>query len=84
MNIPAITEHSVAASSPNAPRILQATADTDLRIDTKIEQSLSGEYQAQGIWIEASPGEFITFDRHTSGFANRLGGHHPRCADRER
>jgi Divergent InlB B-repeat domain len=71
-HVPAGSDHSVRATSSTAPRLLQATADSDLRIEVRLDQGFTGEYQAQGIWIEAGPDEFITFDRHTDGLSDHI------------
>jgi hypothetical protein len=67
ISVPGGAAHDVWADGNNAPRVMQAVANTDFEIVAKFESVLSAAYQIQGILIEQDGGNFLRFDLYHDG-----------------
>ncbi|HEX7628175.1 MAG TPA: immunoglobulin domain-containing protein, partial [Candidatus Methanoperedens sp.] len=72
ITVPAGVSHNVWADGNFAPRIMQATGNTDLNIEVKFQSQLSQKYQVQGIIIEQDNSNFLRFDFFSDGIDTHL------------
>lgn len=62
ISVPAGTPHDLWTPANQSARVLQAAADTDLSLEVKFESTPSLAYQAQGLLLEAAPGDYVRLD----------------------
>ncbi len=70
ISVPAGSSHEPWAPSNQAPRLMQAVADTDFEIEVRFDSPVTERYQEQGLIVEADAQTFLRFDVHSDGSAN--------------
>lgn len=72
ISVPEGVDHDVWLNGNRAPRLMQATANTDFEVETKFESVLNERYQFQGILVEGDANNFIRFDFQFDGVDTRI------------
>ena len=72
ITVPAGVSHNVWADGNFAPRIMQATGNTDLNIEVKFQSQLSQKYQMQGVIVEQDNSNFLRFDFYSDGLNTHI------------
>ncbi len=72
INVPEGVDHDVWLDGNRAPRLMQATANTDFEVEAKFESVLDERYQFQGILVEGDANNFIRFDFQFDGVETRI------------
>ena len=72
LSVPADVSHDVWTPANQAPRLMQAIADTDFELEVKFESVPTQRYQLQGLLVEADPGNYMRFDFHSNGSQTRI------------
>jgi regulation of enolase protein 1 (concanavalin A-like superfamily) len=72
MSVPAGVAHDLWENANTAPRMMQATDDTDFEIEVKFDTSVNSRFQIQGIIIEQDSENFIRFDFYNDGSTTNI------------
>ena len=72
ISVPANRNHFIWSGTNSAPRIMQATANTDFEIEVKFDSPLTLPYQMQGVRIEQNATNSIAIQFHFTGTATEL------------
>jgi len=72
ISVPSGVDHDVWVAGNRAPRLMQATANTDFEVEAKFESELTEGYQFQGILVEGDAKNFIRFDFQFDGADTRI------------
>jgi hypothetical protein len=70
--VPGNRNHFTWSGVNTAPRIMQATANTDFEIEVKFDSAVSLPFQMQGIRIEQNAGNSLTVQVHSTGTATEV------------
>jgi hypothetical protein len=71
VTVPAGVDHNVWREGNRAPRIMQATGDTDLDVEAAFTSMPALKYQLQGILVEQDDRNFVVFYFYSDGAAVR-------------
>ncbi len=67
ISVPAGSSHDLWKNNLLAPRIKQATNNTDFEVEVKFDSTLSAKYQGNGVTVEQDPTNLVRFDFYTDG-----------------
>lgn len=72
ISVPAAVDHDIWGTGPgdfanNAPRIMQASNNTDFEIEAKFDSGVGQRYQTQGILIQQDADDMLRFEFHGNG-----------------
>lgn len=73
LSVPAGSTHDLWSGAANkAPRLLQATPNSDFGIEVKFDSIPAAGYQLQGLIVQEDDDTFLRFDTHHTGSGLRL------------
>jgi regulation of enolase protein 1 (concanavalin A-like superfamily) len=72
LSVPQGVSHDLWTGRLRAPRLLQATSDTDFEVAVKIDSPVTSAYQFQGLVVQEDADDLIRFEVHHDGGSPRL------------
>ena len=67
LSVPAGSNHDVWTGANTAPRLMQATDNTDFEVEVKFDTTVNFKFQLQGIIIQQDNNNFLRFDFFNDG-----------------
>jgi len=72
ISVPDSGSHDIWTQGVWAPRIMQPANDADFEIEIKCDSGVSAQYEAQGIVVQETDGDWLRFDFYGDGANTRL------------
>ena len=72
ISMPSGTGHDLWTNTNLAPRVLQATNNTDFELEAKFDSLLTKKYQVQGITAEQTATNLVRFDFYSDGKVTKI------------
>lgn len=72
ITIPEGTTHDLWSNNANAPRVMQASTNTDFDVEAKFDSPITAQYLVQGILVQQDGSNLIRFDVISTGTSLRV------------